>query len=468
VKTDPQEIKPICYMVMPFRKKKVEDPRPGFPTEIDFDALWERAYWPAIEALGYMPMRADFDPRSAIVKAMLERIAFADLVLADITLGNGNVYYEVGIRHVAKKTGCVLIAADWAKPLFDISQFASIRFPLTNGDVPPDEAKVIRDLIFDSVPNIKNSWTPYYELTQQSQDTAARRSTFRDFAASLSAFQAKVKAVRMEFDAARRAQRLAQLRAGLTPAALEIPEVAIELLEVIRDSSGRTDWAAVRAFIESLPKAARDLAFIREQYCLAVAECGEPLDAIGLLEALITEQGDTPERSGLMGGRYKRLWKAAQKARKEAKESEPSRAETEYLDRAIERYTRGMELDYNAYYCSSNLPLLLRARGGEGDERRAAVIDTFVLAACERALKRNESDEWLRPTLLGAAFRAGDVKSAAEHAKTVKREGAAQWKLETTLQDIAGILSLMPDSDIKLQLQSTCDELEHFFKVTVE
>lgn len=465
MKKDPQGLKPICYMVMPFRRKKVEDPRPGFPSEIDFDALWERAYWPAIEGLGYMPMRADFDPRSAIVKAMLERIAFADLVLADITLGNGNVYYEVGIRHVAKKTGCVLIAADWAKPLFDIGQFASIRFPLSNGDVPPDQAKAIRDLIVGSVPNIKNSWSPYYELTQQSQEDAARRSTFRDFAASLSAFQAKVKAVRMELDATKRAQRLAQLRADLTPAALEIPEVAVELLEVIRDPTGKTDWAGVRAFIESLPVSTRDLAFMREQYCLAVAESGEPLDAIGLLDELITEHGDTPERSGLMGGRYKRLWKAAQKARKEAKESEPSRIEAEYLDHAIECYTRGMELDYNAYYCSSNLPLLLRARGSEGDERRAAVIDTFVLAACERALKRHENDEWLRPTLLGAAFRAGDAKSAADHAKTVKREGAAQWKLDTTLQDIAGVLSLMPDSDTKVQLKATYDELERFFKV---
>jgi len=143
-----QELRPVCYMVMPFRTKKVEEPRPaGAPAEIDFDALWERAYWPAIEALGYLPMRADFDPSSAIVKAMLERIAFADLVLADVTLGNGNVYYEVGIRHVAKETNCVLVAPDWCKPLFDISQFASIRFPLPNGDLPEIEAKAIRDCI---------------------------------------------------------------------------------------------------------------------------------------------------------------------------------------------------------------------------------------------------------------------------------------------------------------------------------
>ena len=65
--TAESELLPICYMVMPFRRKPVEEPRPaGAPAEIDFDALWERAYAPAIRAMGYLPMRADFDPRSAI------------------------------------------------------------------------------------------------------------------------------------------------------------------------------------------------------------------------------------------------------------------------------------------------------------------------------------------------------------------------------------------------------------------
>lgn len=141
-----QEVRPVCYMVMPFRRKKVDEPLPpNAPAEINFDALWERAYWPAIEALGYLPMRADFDPSSAIVKAMLERIAFADLVLADVTLGNGNVYYEIGIRHVARDTNCVLIAAEWSRPLFDLSQIASVRFPLADGEIPKHEAEVIRD-----------------------------------------------------------------------------------------------------------------------------------------------------------------------------------------------------------------------------------------------------------------------------------------------------------------------------------
>jgi hypothetical protein len=88
---------------------------------IDFNALWDRGYVPVIKALGYELVRADQDTGALIISQMLERLYFSDLVLADMTLPNGNVYYEVGIRHAAKKTGCVLFAADWSRRLFDVA-----------------------------------------------------------------------------------------------------------------------------------------------------------------------------------------------------------------------------------------------------------------------------------------------------------------------------------------------------------
>ncbi len=452
-----QKLRPVCYMVMPFRRKKVEEPRPaGAPAEIDFDRLWERAYWPAIEALGYLPMRADFDPSSAIVKAMLERIAFADLVLADVTLGNGNVYYEVGIRHVAKETSCVLVAPVWCKPLFDISQFASIRFPLPNGEVPDADAKVIRDQLVAQVPAVKNSRTPYYELISASQSDGARRGAFQDSAERLSAFQASVKAVRLETDPDARRKRLTALRSELAASAQEIPEVALDLVGLIRDVMG---WKELRDFIDTLPAAAKRLPFVREQYLLAVAESGDPASAIAQLEELIDQQGDTAERRGLIGGRYKRRWRDARKAREAKKEPRPSVEELQHLEKAIASYTRGMELDYNQYYCSSNLPQLLRARGDDGDADRAAIIDHFVVAACERARQRGEGDEWLRPTLLGAAFRAGDVKRAAELAKSVKLEGPVRWQLSSTLADLAESVRQTTDPEKRRKLQQIYEDL---------
>jgi hypothetical protein len=44
----------------------------------------------------------------------------ADIVLADLTFGNPNVYYELGIRQALSKKGTVLVACKGAKLLFDV------------------------------------------------------------------------------------------------------------------------------------------------------------------------------------------------------------------------------------------------------------------------------------------------------------------------------------------------------------
>jgi hypothetical protein len=81
----------FCFMVMPFgRKSTGAEPGKG-PAEIDFNALWDKAYFPLIAELGYQPVRADQETGSLIINQMLERLYFSDLVLADLTIPNGNV-----------------------------------------------------------------------------------------------------------------------------------------------------------------------------------------------------------------------------------------------------------------------------------------------------------------------------------------------------------------------------------------
>jgi hypothetical protein len=119
---------------------------------------------------------------------------------------------------------------------------------------------------------------------------------------------------------------------------------------------------------------------------------------------LLTLSGPTAERLGLLGGRYKRL---------AAKAATPAERLV-YLNKSIDAYERGMEIDLNQYYCSCNLPRLYLQRNRKGDRERAVTVSQIVVAACERAKKRKEVDEWLRPTLLGAAFNASDADKAEE------------------------------------------------------
>jgi hypothetical protein len=94
-----------------------------------------------------------------------------------------------------------------------------------------------------------------------------------------------------------------------------------------------------------------------------------------------------------------------------------------------------MQLDLNDYYPGSNLPRVYRARNDEDDEQKARVAAAVTAVACERARAKGGKDQWLKPTLLGAAFDAGDVARAKQLAKEVLREGATAWQLATTLTE---------------------------------
>jgi len=451
------ELRPIAFMVMPFRKRAVANAPDGAPKEVDFDALWDRAFRPALEQLGYLAVRADIEVGSVIIKDMLERLAFADLVLADLTLPNGNVYYEVGIRHVAKKTDCVLISADWSKQLFDVDQLRSLRYPLTDGAIPEKIAAVIRKRLIDQLDNVKNSITPYYELVT----SKAASSVFREQLETISAFQSKVRAARMMPTPEGRKERVAALVEQCAGSSMEIPEVAFELLTLVRDN---LSWEELLTFVTKLPNVLQKHGFTREQTLLAKSKLGDHQSAIAGLEELIRLHGETPERRGLVGGRYKRLWRDARQARKNRGEAEPDLLERGYLEKAIKNYRIGMGLDLNEYFCVCNLPGLLRARSGAGDQEEAAFLDRLTVLATQRKIDRGEDDGWARSTLLGAAFRVANVQEVAWLALEVVQEGAAAWQLDSTLTDINDAINALPEAETRQQLSKYRDQLAALIK----
>lgn len=81
------------------------------------------------------------------------------------------------------------------------------------------------------------------------------------------------------------------------------------------------------------------------------------------------------------------------------------------------------------------------------------------MVACERARAKAGKDPWLKPTLLGAAFDAGDVARAKQLAKEVRLEGAAAWQLETTLADLRLAVKLQ-SGDTSTSLAKILADLE--------
>jgi hypothetical protein len=444
--------KPICFMIMPYGRKPTQvEPSSSAPGEIDFNALWDRAFAPTIQALGYEAVRADQDTGALIITQMVERIYFADLVLADMTIPNGNVYYEVGVRHAAKDKGCVLLAADWSKQLFDVAQMRTIRYPLKEGNIEEATAKAVSDAIKTPIGNLSRGLSPVFESIKgyPTNPDPAAASTMKGVLAEAAAFQGEIRAVRTlpYADRISRARALAEQSCKPPVTAT----TALAVLRLLKDcADGAEDWDWIIGFIDKLPSDLADLEEVRETHAFALANAGQPMDAIAKLEALIALSGPTPERLGLLGGRYKRLF---------AKAATPTDRQM-YLNKSIDAYERGMGLDLNQYYCSSNLPRLYRQRKRKGDDERARSVSALVVAACERAKKLGLADEWLRPTLLGAAFDAGDADKAEELADEVGAEGAAIWKLQTTLSDLASSVLLVEDKDRRDRLEAVLGALK--------
>ena len=320
--------RPICFMVMPFGTKKTDAPAGTGVAEINFDVLWDKALKPAIERLGYAPVRADQDVGSLIIHEMLERLYFSDLVLADMTIPNGNVYYEVGVRHACRDVGCVLLAADWSKPLFDVGQMRTVRYPLTAMPIDDAAALHIQDILVAGIQPMIAGLSPIYTVLPgfPTEVDPQRAIVMRQQFEALTAFQARVSAVRSAPSDQWQALATQLLHECV---ATPLPPLAAHSLLKLFESLGA--WQQIVDLVPRLPADVARRSSVTELTSLARSKLGNHREAIAALQTLIATSGPTSEREGLLGGRYKKLYAEASDADKRR-----------YLNEAIKHYELGM------------------------------------------------------------------------------------------------------------------------------
>lgn len=437
------ELKPICFMIMPYGKKPTMNDKG--PATINYNALWDKALFPLIEDdLDYHAIRADQDMSALIIKEMIERLALSDLVIADVSTPNTNVYYEIGVRHAAKKTGCVMIAADWARQSFDIDQMRQVRYPLPEGEVTDETAKAVREQLFQPVKNMINGTSPVFDSIPGYPGPPDQQSvtSMRNQLLELSKFTADVRAARMQPDDKCK-EALEALIEKYKPIIPGLPGVALELLVALRDTA---QWQAVIEYVDDLTGPVKDMPVVQEIYDLAISKTGKHLEAIAALQELMKRSGETSERWGLIGGRYKKLYNDTK--------------DTSYLSQAINAYDKGMRADLNDYFPSCNLPLLYRTRARKGDDEKATAAATVALMACERSRIVNPADTWAVPTLAVMAFAAGNVDKAEELYEEMQDAGTQPFNLETTIPDLERAISLIKDADTAASLNEVLENIK--------
>lgn len=87
---------------------------------------------PALAELGLRAVRADKISKPGLITGqVIEHIAKARLVIADLSFANPNVYYELALRHAARKPVVQIIRSEDDLP-FDVGQYRTVTLDMTD------------------------------------------------------------------------------------------------------------------------------------------------------------------------------------------------------------------------------------------------------------------------------------------------------------------------------------------------
>jgi hypothetical protein len=129
--------KPICFVISPMGKEDSEARRQS-------DLLLRYVINPAVEACGYRVVSpAKMVGSELIMSQIIRHLVSAPLVIADLTGGNANVFYELALRHAVQKP-FIQIIAKTSNLTFDVKNIRTIKFDISSVD-SQDKAK--NDLI---------------------------------------------------------------------------------------------------------------------------------------------------------------------------------------------------------------------------------------------------------------------------------------------------------------------------------
>jgi hypothetical protein len=118
-------IRPHAFVAMPFGIKSGADGQP-----IDFNRVYREFIAPALDSAGLESLRADEGIRAGDIRTdMFQELLVADLVLADLSIDNPNVWYELGVRHALHARGVVIVSGGQTPTAFDLYADRKLLWP---------------------------------------------------------------------------------------------------------------------------------------------------------------------------------------------------------------------------------------------------------------------------------------------------------------------------------------------------
>jgi tetratricopeptide (TPR) repeat protein len=420
-------MKPVCFVIMPFGKKKDSNGK-----SIDFDIIYREFIYPAIEAAKMEPIRADEETLNGIIhKPMYERLILCDYAVGDLTTSNANVLYELGIRHAVKPFSTINVYASGSKLPFDINGVRCMPYTYHQTKGLTKKQFDIESLTkkLKDARRRKETDSPVYQLVDgiSFQNSVAHQKTdiFREQVEYNMKMKNLLKKTR-ENKKRTKEEAITELD-NIVSSKIDIEnEEAGVLIDVMLSYRSLNAFDKMISFIESMPSHVENTVMVQEQLGFALNRIGEKDQAIRVLESVIKQNGPSSETYGILGRVYKDKYDLAIKEKNQLKANG-------FLDKAIETYEKGFEADWRDAYPGINLLTLLEIKG---NREKIGQLAPVVAYAVERKLASKNPDYWDYATLLEVGVISNDEAKANENlqkAMTCEIEG---WMLETTINTL--------------------------------
>ena len=409
----------LCFVIMPFGNKTTPLGR-----TIDFDVIYRDVMVPAIESVDMIPIRSDEELNGGIIhRSMFEKLLLCPYAVADLTLANSNVFYELGIRHATRVGSTTLIYAPEEQKLpFDVGSLRAIPYRYNaNGEViAPDELRSRLAAYLVTARSSPRDSPMYSLLDSLVPPDLARLRTDLFLERSRIAEEMKMRLLVARSEGQEAVRSLATEVLGQHARDSEL------MVAMLLSHRAVSDWRGVIDLADSFDSELRASVLVQEQLGLAWNRLGDWRRAEKILSDLLSRTHPNSETCSILGRIYKDRYL-------KLRSSSPVLA-MGFLDRAIMMYRQGFESDWRDAYPGINLATLLWLRDSDGAEFKEVMA--LVRYANRRRLA-GSPDYWDHAVALEIAVLEQDEIGAMGALPSCLTSTREAWELTSTANNIS-------------------------------
>jgi tetratricopeptide (TPR) repeat protein len=421
----------------------------GVKEGIDFNRVYQEYIKPALEGADFEVFRADEELRAGDIRTdMFQELLLADLVVADLTIDNANVWYELGVRHALRARGVIGIRCRRERMPFDVYTDRSLKYHIK--DLPPDVAYPDPEHLEEDKAALAKfaaetlaSWydrkvSPVYHLLPYLKEPdwmSLRVAEAKEFWDEYEGWNDRI-------EIARRGDRVGDILVLADEAPTRVFRVEGHRTAGRALLSLGQFGLALAQFEAALAIRPRDIES-RRQKGVVLGRLHKHDTAKEWVQDFVRDFPDDAEGWALLGRVEKDAWVGAWRAAGKTVDEmrREAAAEDGFLREAIEAYTTGYRKNPSHYYSGINALTLghllahVSGDGAGGPDR--TIMEGGVRWALKAAMDRDSKDYWARAALAELEVLVSAKANVESAYKSAVAVADKDWfKLDSSLQQL--------------------------------